>query len=250
MLNWGNQGWQLPRIGGVPNIREPRTDSERTDQIMRILGAGPGQSLMNDSPGPGPMYVRPDFGRWAEPILGFNGGELVDTSDVGAEAPSPFGGQSMHLASMAAIPAAIPAGLQIGQAGIAALRALGPLAAATLAAILKYFRDTLGRQPTPTELDAALTERAEQKGPAAGVGTQGDAQQRTPTQSETDDPDLKQECEDMFRMEQAKCRGLGRVLGGVVQKVCANSARQRFAECLRFGRDGVRTELSVPPQLR
>ena len=139
MLNWGNQGWQLPRIGGFPNIREPRTDSERTDRIMRILGAGPGQSNMNGSPGSGPMYARPDFGRWAEPILGFNGGELVDPFDVGAEAPFPFGGQSMHMASMAAIPAAIPAGLQIGQAGIAALRALGPLAAATLAAILKYF---------------------------------------------------------------------------------------------------------------
>ena len=183
---------------------------------------------------------------WAS-IHGFNGGELADFSDIGTEASSPqLSDQPMYMASMAAI----PFGLQVGQAGITALHAFGPLAAATLAAILKAFHDRLGRQPTPTELDTALTERAREKGRAATTGPQGDTQQRLPVQSETDSSDPMQDCEDMLGLELAKCRGLGSVLGGSVQKVCADSARARYSECMRFGRDGVRTPLSVPPQLR
>jgi hypothetical protein len=54
----------------------------------------------------------------------------------------------------------------------------------------------------------------------------------------------------MHGIDLATCRGYGRVMGKTVQKVCSDSARERYSECLRFGRAGVRTELWEPRQLR
>ena len=208
---------------------QPHTDTERTDRIMQILSASHVPSSMDWHSGMSPPDATSYDSHWATPIQGFDAEELADQRGDGTEPQSVLGGQSVHMAAAAAI----PAGLQIGQAGIAALRALGPLAAATLAAILKAFHDRLGRQPTPTELDHALNEHIPQQG-------------TTVTRDRPGAPSDKPECEDQFAVDNAYCDDLAKKYDKQTGAICGRTAMERYAECLRFGLNGVRTPLYRP----
>jgi len=248
MLNWANRSWLSPRVGMLAYDRKPRSDSERTDQIMRLLATRLTPSIAGGLPAIETEHSSTYLpNHWAELTREPNDAIGANIAFNDDSAPIALRHQPTQVASVAA---AVPAGLQVGQAGLAALRALGPLAAATLTAILKYFHDTLGRQPTPSELDAALAEHAGHNQPAAEVGEQDTAQQGIAAPHGGDDSDREEECGSMHGIDLATCRGYGRVMGKTVQKVCSDSARERYSECLRFGRAGVRTELWEPRQLR
>lgn len=221
MLNWGNQDWLSPRIGGHSFDQRPRSDSERTDQIMRYLAINPIQPMASGYSQTGtsfPMHS-PDF--WPAPASNLDYAGMVNpgfTQDTGY---SRLAGQPVQMASAAV---AIPAGVQIGQVGITALRTLGPLAAATLTAILKYFHDTLGRQPTPAELDKALAGEGQEQGSTVSRDRPGA-------------PPDKPECEDQLKIEETICSEVAKSIikrpaqcaeklrGSGIQNVCGLARR-------------------------
>ncbi len=177
------------RASALARPVEPRTDTERTDFIMRRLAMNPIQPMTGEYSQTGASFSMrsPDFGLAPASNLDYSG--MINPGFVHDTEYSRLAGQPVQMASAAV---AIPAGVQIGQVGITALCTLGPLAAATLTAILKYFHDTLGRQPTPAELDKALAGEGQEQGSTVSRDRPGA-------------PPDKPECEDQLKIEEAIC---------------------------------------------
>lgn len=209
---------------------EPRTDTERTDFIMRRLAMDPIQPVASE-------YSQTDTSfpmRWPDFGLAFaSNPDYADMINPGLAQVTGYSRMARQPIQLASVAAAIPAGIQIGQVGIAALRTLGPLAAATLTAILKCFHDTLGRQPTPAELDKALAGEGQEQGSTVSRDRPGA-------------PPDKQECEDQLKIEEAICSEVAKKYNKEAGAVCQKTAMERYSECLHFGPSGVRTPLYRP----
>ena len=197
--------------------QEPRTDSARTDRIMQILAARPfgssGSSIDRNRP------------KW-----GTEQDENLPSLHLHPD------GRTIQMAWVGAAPIA----LRLGQAGINGLRMLGAGAAAALGAILQSFHNRLGRLPTPSELDAALSEQSVQQDSKAATGIV--TQDGTPSQAE--DSNDKGQCERLYAVDTDTCNGISRIRGKRAGVICHEGASARYAECLQSGLP-VRTPLPI-----
>lgn len=210
--------------GGGPTV--PRSVSEQTDAIMRHLAAAPsdwavGSALQS-------RMVGEDT--WPGPLLNSNEGA--------PHWPSPTPKVEPRSYQRVASPAML---LQLGARGLDALRTLGPAAAAAVAAIVKSYQDQLGRPPSPTELDRALSEQARPPGadlaPFPSISPSG-------TTSDYLEPHaigkhrtskFDEECERLHDIDAATCNGILRKRGKQAAARCWRTAMDRYAECRRYG---------------
>lgn len=231
MSLWAYQNQFTPIDGRLSRPREPGTDSQRIDRIVQILAKTPFE------PNAGAVSTGPR-GRPMPTIAGFSGREASASpweTDREGDLPglrlSPDG-RSVQLAWVGAAPIA----LRMGQAGLTGLRALGAGAAATLSAILQSFHDRLGRLPTPQELGSVLSEKIPEAAALPGASS-GAAGKRLSEEEES-------ECEMMRAEEEDRCNRYMRMRNPEAGKICHNSARQRYSECLHRGIFWVATPLA------
>jgi hypothetical protein len=237
MTLWSNQGRPIKTVASFPWQHEPRTDSQRADAIMRTLAQRP---FYQETPAN--SQVAPS---WPLPLsanpkaAATDGAHAWGEGRAGEQAGLRYlpDGRSVQLASAGAVPTII---LRMGQAGIAGLRALGAGASAALIGILHSFQNRLGRPPTPQELDAVLNQQSTNVENEMPVDDETASNTMPAQEPERDD---KQECEDRRRIELAKCRGIGSVFGRRAHRGCADTAAERYSECLHRGPAGVSTPL-------